>query len=177
MTEAINIGLGGILIVAFGFVVFKAMTVNSRQLADIYTTNKDEAIYGIHKGYVDDGLTNDIRKKVYEKYGERCYITGRIGYQGDADTNGEHILVGIGIKKELQIGHVVPRKLGGPTQLWNLRPMEKKLNGSLKDKITPMAEGLCRQRGEKIWTRGITKTTFEAEKKKLAKKKAWRMSS
>lgn len=169
---AIEIGLSSILVTAFGFVVYKAMTLNRQVAGDVFTDDKSKANYGKHKGPVDDGLNDRIRRLVYEKHGYVCKITGRSGFPGDADTNGEHLLVGIGARVELQIGHIIAHRLAGPTELWNLVPMEKKLNIRLKDKITPMAEALCRRRGEKIWTGGgIKKTTFAAEKEKLAQSK------
>lgn len=166
-----EIVFGGLLVGISG-VAFGAYLKNRKvALGDVYTDRRDEATYGKHVGPVDAGLTREIRRQVYEHYGYVCQITGRSGYSGDADTNGQHLMVGLGAKVELQVGHVIPHELGGPTVLWNLMPMEKKLNNALKDKVTPMAERLCRQRREKIWIKGIRKTTFEIEKRKLAKKR------
>lgn len=167
----VEIGLSSLLMFALGFVAYKAVTINRNMIGDVYTNDKDKAQYGKHVGPIDDGLNEKIRQRVYREHGHVCKITGRIGFPGDADTNGEHLLVAVGLRTELQVGHIIPRNLGGPTELWNLVPMEKKLNNGLKDKITPMAESLCRRRGELIWARGIRKTTFADEKKKLAQKR------
>lgn len=172
-----NIFLGGILISSVLAVAYRGFVLSSRPVSDVYTHDKGKAKYGKHVGYVDDGkISKELRDAVYEEHGEKCAITRRRGYRGNADTNGEHVLVGFGVKVELQLNHIIPRRLGGPTKKWNLIPIDAKLNNAIKDKITPMAEELLRERKELMWSRGIRKTRFTDEKKKLAQKRMWKFS-
>lgn len=182
MAEIVNIGLIGLLIFAGIFVAYKAMTINRRVTGDVYTDNKDEADFGRNFGPVDEGLTDAIRKRIYERDGRTCQITKRQGIRGQPDNGFEYISVGLGHltgigKSELEVGHFpIPHGLGGTTTDDNLILMTKGLNRKLSNAVTLEMEEYCRRHGKKIWSKGIRRKTVRQALMELNKNKRLRFS-
>lgn len=151
-----NIIAAGVAAAVVLSILIASRRLHSRYAADVYTSKKSEATYGVGFGVADDGLNDTIRDRIFKRDGGKCQITGERGIQGQPDSKLEYLKVAIG-SDELEVGHIIPYKLCGPTEDWNLMLMKKSINRKFGNKITPYAEKLCRERGEKIYSVGIKK--------------------
>lgn len=131
----------------------------------IYVSRKDDADFWTGKAPPDDGFTPAQKREIYQRDHGRCQISGRKVWLGEP---GKHEQIedafrrlaaavpGLKVveKQQGEIDHIVPRKMGGPSSVWNGWLVAREFNrgrGGKFGKWSKAAERLCHRRGYKVY--------------------------